>query len=71
MSKPSENGREFFLRRPAVELMTGLSRSTLYELISAGDFPRPVPLGPKSVAWRESEVAAWQQARIAERDRAA
>lgn len=56
------------MRRGAVEQVTGLSRSGIYELMADRRFPRPVRLGPKSVAWRESEVAAWQRARIAERD---
>ena len=31
-------------------------------------FPRPTKLGPRAVAWVESEVDAWIDARIAERD---
>ena len=30
------------LRRPQVEQRTGLSRSTLYQYIKDGDFPKPV-----------------------------
>ena len=30
--------------------------------------PRPIPLGPRSVAWLEDEVLAWQEAQIAKRD---
>ena len=30
------------LRRPQVEQRTGLSRSTLYQYIMDGDFPKPV-----------------------------
>lgn len=47
------------LRRKQVEARTGLSRSTLYDLIKAGKFPPPIPLGCKSVGWVESEVNAW------------
>jgi prophage regulatory protein len=42
---------------------TGLSRSTIYNYISAGLFPRPRKLGLRRVAWLESDVNAW----IAER----
>jgi prophage regulatory protein len=57
------------LRRPDVERATGLPRSTIYELISNGRFPKPVSLGTRSVGWLETEVAAWQKEQIARRDR--
>ena len=47
------------LRRRAVKEMTGLSRSTIYDLMAKGDFPRPVRLTSKAVAWPESAVADW------------
>lgn len=58
------------LRRPEVEHDTGLARSTLYDAIRAGTFPKPVPLttSARIVAWRSDEVEAWIQARIAARD---
>lgn len=55
-----------FLRRKDVETATGLAKSTIYLRISEGSFPRPVPVGKRAVAWRESEVAAWQQLQIAQ-----
>jgi prophage regulatory protein len=51
------------LRRPQVEACTGLSRSTLYQYIQDGLFPRPVSLGARAVGWLESEVTAWIAAR--------
>jgi prophage regulatory protein len=52
---------------------TGLSRSKLYELQSAGEFPKSIKLSRNgsAVGWIESEVHQWIQARISERDRAA
>jgi prophage regulatory protein len=58
-----------FLRRRAVEGRTGLSTSSIYDRIAAGQFPKPVPLGGRSVGWLESEIVEWQKARIAERAR--
>lgn len=46
-------------RRPAVEEITGLSRSTIYCMMSRGDFPRPIKLSPRIVAWPESRITAW------------
>ncbi len=61
-----------FLRLEEVKRATGLSRSTIYELITAQPprFPRPVKIldGGKAVAWIGREVAEWQRARISDRD---
>jgi len=62
---------ETFLRARDVQRITGLPTSSLYELMSKGQFPRQVRLGPMRVAWVESEILKWQKARIAERDEAA
>lgn len=50
-------------RRRAVEEITGLSRSTIYDLMGKGLFPRPVKLTGKAVAWPESTLAEWLQSR--------
>ena len=55
------------LRLPQVIERTGLGRSSIYERVAAGTFPRAVELGA-SRAWLESEVDAWIAARIAARD---
>lgn len=51
------------LRRPAVESLTGLSRSTIYDLMAKGQFPRPVRLTARAVAWPESTIVAWLESR--------
>ena len=53
------------LRLPQVLDTTGLKRSTLYDLLKAHGFPKPVQLSSKSVGWVEAEVQDWLQARIA------
>lgn len=53
------------LRRPAVEAQTGEGRSTLYERMAQGLFPRPIKMtGSRSVGWPASEVDAINAARI-------
>lgn len=52
-------------RRPEVQRVTSLSRSSLYRLIAAGKFPAPVRLSTVSVAWLASEVSAWISDRVA------
>jgi len=56
------------IRLQQVMAITGLGRSTIYKYISDGWFPRPVPLGGRSVGWVESEVHEWIFARIEDRD---
>lgn len=41
-----------------VEDITSLSKTTIYEMVKAGNFPQPVKLGPRSTRWYESEVLA-------------
>lgn len=47
---------------------TGLGRSSIYNFIKAGIFPKPVPLGGRTVGWLASEVEEWIRGRIRERD---
>ncbi len=54
------------LRRKAVETMTGLARSSIYQRLAEGTFPRQIHLGPRSVGWLEHEVNAWIAERVAE-----
>lgn len=54
-----------FIKRQAVEEITGLSCTEIYRRIAAGTFPAQVHLGPKSVVWIEAEVNEWCIARIA------
>jgi len=53
------------LRLPDVIRRTGKSKSGIY---ADDGFPKPVKLGPRAVAWVESEVEAWVTERIAVRD---
>jgi prophage regulatory protein len=55
---------EKIIRLKAVKARCGLSRSTLYNRMAAGEFPSPIALGPRSVGWLESEINAWVAARI-------
>lgn len=52
------------LRRPDVERITGLSRSSIYAMMKIGEFPRSIPLTGRIVAWLESEILGWIQSRI-------
>lgn len=55
---------QVLLRRKQVEARTGLARSTIYQYVRAGTFPKPVPLSSRAVGWIESEISDWIAERI-------
>ena len=52
------------LRLTDVRERVPYSRSTIYKLISQGEFPKPISIGERAVAWLESDIDAWIEARI-------
>lgn len=52
-----------FLRLPQVMALIGLSKSTVYKLVRRGEFPAPLRLSERCIAWRAAEVASWMDAR--------
>ncbi len=57
------------LRRPAVERVTGLSRSSIYAMIAEGQFPRPIRLGKRAVGWPQKDIEQWLANRRGETNR--
>lgn len=57
------------IRLPDVERATGLKRTAIYTRVKRGQFPAPVPIGGRAVAWVEDEISDWIHAQIAVRDR--
>ena len=49
------------LRRPQVEALIGLRKSTLYKLIKDGQFPAPIKITKRAVGWRAVDVDQWLQ----------
>jgi len=52
-----------FLRRAAVEKLTGLSRSSIYSLMDRGEFPRPRRIGRRAVGWDAAALERWLASR--------
>ncbi|WP_462401393.1 helix-turn-helix transcriptional regulator [Pseudomonas sp. Marseille-QA0332] len=52
------------LRLPGVCALVGLSKSQIYRLIRAGEFPAGISLGANSVAWPAEQVCAWVAEKI-------
>ncbi|MBS7348677.1 MAG: AlpA family transcriptional regulator [Comamonas sp.] len=59
ITKPSSRQTERLLRINDVCQATGLARSTVYAKLQQNDFPKPVRLHGKCVAWKASEIDAW------------
>jgi len=59
---------ERFMTMSEVRQRVALSKTEIYRKIKAGGFPRPVPLGTQKVAFLESEVAEWMEARLRARE---
>lgn len=57
---------ERIFRRPDVEQLVGLSRSTLYAMMAEGSFPKPLRLGKRAVGWRERDLLHWLDSRAGE-----
>jgi predicted DNA-binding transcriptional regulator AlpA len=56
------------IRLKEVMDICGLSRTSLYRGIKTEEFPAPVKLSTRSVAWLHDEVIAWVDARVKRRD---
>jgi prophage regulatory protein len=54
-----------FVRLKEVKDRTGLSKTEIYRRMDEGTFPKVIPLGKRSVAWRSDELDAWFDERIA------
>ena len=64
-------GSTCLIKMKDVTKKTGMSRSTVYELIGKGGFPKQVKLGPRSIAFVEAEIDLWIRNKIAIRNGAA
>jgi prophage regulatory protein len=47
------------IRLPEVISRVGLKRSSIYQRMSEGRFPKSRSLGPKCAVWVEAEIEAW------------
>jgi prophage regulatory protein len=52
------------LRLHKVKEITGLSRSSLYQMMDRGLFPRSINIGPRAVAWTDISINEWIESRI-------
>lgn len=55
--------QERFVRLPEVMQLTGISKTTVYDYIRRGAFPKQYHLTARISAWKLSEITAWLQTR--------
>ena len=51
------------LRAKELREIVSLSRTQVWRLVGAGEFPKPVRLSKNAVAWRRDEIEAWVRQR--------
>lgn len=56
---PTAASPKRLLRAPEVYSRTALSRASIWRMVKAETFPKPVTLGYNRIAWLESDVEAW------------
>lgn len=60
--------QEKLLRLPQVRERVTLSTAKIYEMMAKGEFPRPVKISERNVAWPASAVQRWIDEKIAAAD---
>ncbi|MBN8431840.1 AlpA family transcriptional regulator [Microbulbifer salipaludis] len=60
----STTSKPAFLRMPQVQDQTGLKKTYIYHLVSTGQFPAPIKLGKRAVAWLSEDIDNWIKERI-------
>jgi len=53
-----------FLRLKQVKQIVGLGRTCIYQKIKDGEFPPPIPIGIRAVAWLSTDLEEWVSARV-------
>jgi prophage regulatory protein len=43
----------------------------IYRLMKRGEFPKPIKIGISRVAWRESDIRTWMDAKVSAGDQSA
>ncbi|MFH1218212.1 MAG: AlpA family phage regulatory protein [Pseudomonadota bacterium] len=51
------------LRLPDVMRLIGLRRTTIYDMMAKGTFPRSVALSARAKGWRAGDIRAWLESR--------
>lgn len=61
---PAPHPRDRLIRIAQVLTITGLGRTSVYDLVKKGTFPRPITINRRCSAWSENAVLGWVQAQL-------
>jgi len=64
-------GQLTFERLPVVCKRVGVTKSTLYRWVDSGQFPAPIKIGERAVAWSSQAVDSWMLDLIANAEKEA
>lgn len=53
------------IRLPEVKDRTGIGRSAIYAKVANKDFPAPIKIGVRTVAWLSTDIDCWIEQRVA------
>jgi len=68
MSVTSSIPARKYIRAQELATILAVHRTTLWRWVRDGHLPRPVQLGPNTVAWNYAEIEAWLTARAGTRE---
>jgi prophage regulatory protein len=68
MSVTSSFPARKYIRAQELATILAVHRTTLWRWVRDGHLPRPVQLGPNTVAWNSAEIEAWLTARAGARE---
>lgn len=64
-NEPAPTPGDSLLRFPEVKRRVGLGKTFIYRLIARGEFPAPIRLTERAVAWPASAIDRWIAERVA------
>ncbi|MDR3428219.1 AlpA family phage regulatory protein [Silvimonas sp.] len=64
MSSSTNKPSRYIERLPSVMERTGYRRSSIYQMMKDGSFPKCRKLGPRAVGWDPDLIDAWIEARL-------
>ena len=59
MTQHTQYPSDRLLKRQEVEARCGLARTSIYRMMRAGAFPKPLRVGARAVRWSETEIEQW------------
>lgn len=67
----SETSKPRLISRSEVIQRVSLCKASIYKRMKAGQFPRPISIGGRRVAWLETDIDNWITEQLSQAGRAA